>query len=208
MFTGIVEGIGIVAALDRRPTRVDLEVEVGAELAQGVKPGDSVALDGCCLTATRNERGRLAFQAVPETLRLTVLGDRAAGDPLNVERALPAGGRFDGHIVQGHVDGVGTVRQFRREGDDVRLGVACEPSVARLLVHKGSVAVDGVSLTVVEPDASGFEVALVPHTLDATTLGRRRAGDRVNLEADVLGKYVLSYLDRAFPAPVDPASRG
>ncbi|MCE2390780.1 MAG: riboflavin synthase [Proteobacteria bacterium] len=199
MFTGIVEGIGSIQALDRKPARIDLEVEAGAALAAGVRTGDSVALDGCCLTVTGNRDGHLAFQAVPETLSLTALGDRSVGDPVNLERAMPADGRFDGHIVQGHVDGVGTVREVRREGDDVRMRIACEETVARLLVPKGSVAVDGVSLTVVDPGANDFAVALIPHTLERTTLGRRRPGDRVNLEADVLGKYVLRYLERSLP---------
>ena len=208
MFTGIVEGIGTIEALDRFPERIDLQVAVGSALSQGVRLGDSVALDGCCLTVTEKHDDRLTFQAVPETLRLTALGDRVVGDPLNVERAMPAAGRFDGHIVQGHVDGVGTVRQIRRGGDDVRLRIDCEAPVARQLVHKGSVAVDGVSLTVIEPEANSFVVALIPHTLDRTTLGRRKPGDRVNLEADVLGKYVLRYLARAFPTAVDPDTRG
>jgi len=208
VFTGIVEGIGTVTALERYPARADLEVEIGAELARGIRPGDSVALDGCCLTATGNERGRLRFQAVPETLRRTSLGDRGPGDALNFERALSAEGRFDGHIVQGHVDGVGSVREIRGEKDDFQLRVACEPSVARLLVHKGSVSLDGVSLTVIDPERDGFSVALIPHTLNVTTLGRRQPGDRVNIEADILGKYVLRYLNRVLPATVDPALRG
>jgi riboflavin synthase alpha subunit len=158
--------------------------------------GDSVALDGCCLTVTHVEGERLSFQAVPETLRLTSLGARRAGDQLNVERALRADARLGGHVVQGHVDGTGTVRSVEHAGEDVRMRIDCGAEIARLLVPKGSVAVDGVSLTVVAPDASGFSVALIPHTLAATTLGRRRAGDTVNLETDVLGKYVVSYLDR------------
>ncbi len=195
MFTGIVEGTARLARLEPRGAAVELELEAGA-LAAGVAVGDSVALDGCCLTVTRVEGERLWFQAVPETLRLTSLGARRAGDRMNVERALRADARLGGHIVQGHVDGTGTVRSVERAGEDVRVRIECASGIARLLVPKGSVAVDGVSLTVVAPDVSGFSVALIPHTLAATTLGGRRAGDRVNLETDVLGKYVVSYLER------------
>jgi riboflavin synthase alpha subunit len=196
VFTGIVEGVGAIVRLERRPDRIDLEVRVPAPLARGVEVGASVALDGCCLTVTARRADQLCFQLVPETLERTALGDRVPGDALNIERALPANGRLDGHIVQGHVDGVGQVVELRRAGDDVRLRIGCPPELARLLVHKGSVAVDGVSLTVLDPDRDSFAVALIPHTLAATTLGRRRAGDRVNLEADILGKYVFRYLEQ------------
>jgi riboflavin synthase len=127
---------------------------------------------------------------------LTSLGDRAVGDRVNVERSMRADARFGGHIVQGHVDGTGRVAEIREEGDEVQIRVDCAEDLARLLVQKGSVAIDGVSLTVVDPDAHGFSVALIPHTLAETTLGTAKRGDRVNLEVDVLGKYVFSYLDR------------
>src|SRR5690606_2908944 len=155
-----------------------------------------IAVNGACLTVTAVEDGCLAFDAVPETLARTSLGALAPGARVNLERAMRADGRFDGHIVQGHVDGTGRVRALERDGDDVRLRVACAPELARLLVPKGSVAVDGVSLTVAEVDDDGFAVALIPHTLAETNLGERRPGDLVNLEADVLGKYVLRYLER------------
>jgi riboflavin synthase alpha subunit len=195
LFTGIVEGTARLARLEPRGAAVVVELEAGA-LAHGVAVGDSVALDGCCLTVTHVEGDRLRFEAVPETLRLTSLGARRAGDRLNVERALRADARLGGHIVQGHVDGTGTVRSVEHAGEDVRMRIDCRAEVARLLVPKGSVAIDGVSLTVVAPDDAGFSVALIPHTLAATTLGGRRPGDTVNLETDVLGKYVVSYLDR------------
>jgi riboflavin synthase alpha subunit len=195
MFTGIVEGVAPIAALLREDKRVEIGIDAG-RLAEGVRVGDSVALDGCCLTVVRVAGERLFFQAVPETMALTSLGRKREGDRVNVERALPAGGRLDGHIVQGHVDGTGVVRALAREGEDVRLHVACSRELAGLLVPKGSVAVDGVSLTVVDPGEEGFSVALIPHTLAATTLGERQQGDTVNLEADVLGKYVRHYLER------------
>ncbi len=193
MFTGIVEHRAEIVRIQNDAV-CEVEIDAGPA-AEGVAVGDSVALDGCCLTVTRARGARLVFQAVPETLRKSSLGDRRVGDRVNVERSLRADARLGGHFVQGHVDGTGVVRELVRRGEDVLLRVDCAPDVARYLVPKGSVTVDGVSLTVVDPDAAGFWVALIPHTLRATTLGTRSAGDRVNLEGDVLGKYVLRYLE-------------
>ncbi len=195
MFTGIVEAIGTVVQIDVEEDRVDLVVRVTPEFS-GVKVGDSVAISGCCLTVTAVDGARLSFQVVPETLRLTSLGARAPGDRVNLERAMRADARFDGHIVQGHVDGTGRIRSIRRAGSDVLLRTECGSELARQLVPRGSITLDGVSLTVIDPDASGFTVALIPHTLAVTTLGERQEGDGVNLELDVLGKYVLRYLER------------
>jgi len=200
VFTGIVEAVGRVRALRREGAKAELVVEAPA-LAAEAKVGDSVAVNGACLTVTAAESGALRFEAVAETLARTSLGGLAPGSPVNLERALRADGRLDGHIVQGHVDGVGRVRELRRAGDDVRLFVDCEPALAELLVEKGSVAVEGVSLTVVGVEAAGFDVALIPHTLGATTLGLLAPGAAVNLEADVLGKYVRRYLERVGAAP-------
>jgi len=195
MFTGIIEVVGSVAELSRRGDITALVIEAPG-VTEGVRIGDSIAVNGCCLTVTVIDGSRLSFEAVKETLEKTSLGDLAAGSHVNLERALRAGGRLDGHIVQGHVDGTGRVRTLVREGDDVRLAVDCGPEIGDFLVEKGSVAIDGVSLTVVGVTDDGFDVALIPHTLKATTLGEREPGDRVNLEADVLGKYVKRYLDR------------
>ena len=198
MFTGIVEGIGTIVEISPAASHgglCELRVDV-AELSAGVKLGDSIALNGCCLTVTALDDKVLAFQAVPETLRETSLGSYGTSDRINVERAMPANGRLDGHIVQGHVDGTGTVRGVHRLDQDVRLEIDCRPEIDELLVAKGSIAVDGVSLTVVAPQPGGFSVALIPHTLGATTLNERREGDLVNLEADIFGKYVLQYLKR------------
>jgi riboflavin synthase len=188
--------VGRIVRLDPRDGRIDLEIDAPAEISHGIGLGDSVSVDGCCLTVAGCAGARLRFQAVPETLARTALGDRAVGDAVNLERALRADGRLDGHIVQGHVDGVGRVEALSRQGEDVRLRISCAPELARLLVQKGSVAVDGISLTVVDPDRTGFSVALVPHTLERTTLAQRSVGARVNLETDVLGKYVMLYLER------------
>ena len=195
MFTGIVEALGRVRRVVPAGGSVRLEIEAALPV-EAIRLGDSVAVNGACLTVVERGGEWLAFEAVPETLRRTTLGELAPGDPVNLERALAAGARFDGHLVQGHVDAVGTVRSAVAEGDGVRLAVDCGVEFAGILVEKGSVAVDGVSLTVAALGPDSFEVALIPHTLARTTLGGRGAGARVNLEADVLGKYVRRYLER------------
>lgn len=198
MFTGIVEAVGSVRTLRRQGAKAELVIEAPA-LVAGTRVGDSIAVNGACLTVTEVEERALHFEAVAETLERSALGALSEGGAVNLERALRADGRFDGHIVQGHVDGTGRVRELHREGGDVRLFVDCEASFAELLVEKGSVTIDGVSLTVVGVGAAGFDVALIPHTLAVTTLGRLSVGDAVNLEADVLGKYVKRYLERMLP---------
>jgi riboflavin synthase len=201
VFTGIVEAIGTVVAVEPAGDLLRIAVEAPA-LAAEARVGDSVAVRGACLTVTRAEAGRLHFEAVRETLARTALAELAPGARVNLERALRADSRLDGHVVQGHVDGVGRVRELRREGDDVRLVVECPAQVAEHLVPKGSVAIDGVSLTVVGAGETAFDVALIPHTLAATTLGALRPGDRVNLEADVLAKYVRRSVERILgPGP-------
>jgi len=195
VFTGIVEAVGEVESAELAGELLRLVVRA-PEIAAEARVGDSVAVRGACLTVTRAEAGRLSFEAVRETLARTAVGELRAGSQVNLERALRAGGRLDGHLVQGHVDGVGRVAELRREGGDVRLFVACPPEVATHLVEKGSVAIDGVSLTVVGARDDGFDVALIPHTLAATTLGALRPGDRVNLEVDVLAKYVRRSVER------------
>lgn len=195
MFTGIVETVGTVTAIEHTGELARLTVEAGA-IVDGVRVGDSVSINGGCLTVTHCAGERLSFDAIRETLEKTALGDLEVGAHVNLERAMRADDRLDGHIVQGHVDGVGRVREWVRDGADVRLYVDCGPEIRGYLVEKGSVAIDGVSLTVVEVTDRGFDVALIPHTLEVTTLSERRPDDRVNLEADVLGKYVKRYLER------------
>ncbi|MFQ5514766.1 MAG: riboflavin synthase [Myxococcota bacterium] len=196
MFTGIIERCAEILSLEPCGERVRLELEVGSEIAGELRIGDSVAIDGCCLTVTAAGRSRVSVEMVPETLQRTVLGARRPGDRVNLERALRADGRLDGHIVQGHVDGTGVVLGRQSTGDDVRVRIRCPDALLGLLVPKGSVAVDGVSLTIADCGPDYFEVALIPHTLAVTTLGERREGDPVNLEADVIGKYVRRYLER------------
>ena len=199
MFTGIVEAVGRVEALTARGEHVRLEI-AEPRLAAEVGLGDSVAVGGACLTVAACGEGQVGFDAIRETLARTSLGDLEVGDPVNLERAMRADGRFDGHIVQGHVDEAGRVLALERDGSDVRLRVETSAEFSGLLVGKGSVTIDGVSLTVMGVRDEGFDVALIPHTLEVTTLGNLRGGERVNLEADVLGKYVKRYLERLAPA--------
>ncbi len=198
MFTGIIETVGEVqSAVDQSQSR-RLQIACGT-VAEGVELGDSIAVNGACLTVCEITGTTLSFEAVRESLDCTALGDLKAGLSVNLERAMRADGRFDGHIVQGHVDGVGVVRRVEREGDDVRFYITCSDELSGQLVDKGSVTIEGVSLTVVKIDAEGFHVVLIPHTLQETTLGGLAPGSRVNLEADILGKYVKRYLARVAP---------
>ncbi len=199
MFTGIVETVGVVEEVEPADGLTRLVIDA-SPISEDLEVGDSVAVNGGCLTVTANRGGRLSFEAVRETIECTSLGDLKVGSRVNLERAVRAGDRLDGHIVQGHVDGVGTVREMIRDGNDVRLQIDCDPELADCVVEKGSITVDGVSLTVAALLQSGFEVALIPHTLEATTLSDRQPHDRVNLEADVLGKYVKRYLERVLRA--------
>ena len=195
MFTGIVETVGEVISIEQRGDASCLLIRAPGVI-DGVRLGDSIAVDGVCLTVIGLESDGFAVDVIPETMERTALSDRSSAGRVNLERAMPADGRFDGHIVQGHVDGTGRVRELSRAGEDVRLAVSCGNEVTDYLVEKGSVTIDGVALTVVGVGEDGFDVALIPHTLAVTTLGERTAGDRVNLEADILGKYVKRYLDR------------
>ncbi len=189
MFTGIVRERGRVASIEGEAEGVRLEIEA-PQTAAATAVGDSVAVNGCCLTAVAITDGRLAFEAVPETLHRTSLGRLAPGAEVNLEPALRAGDPLGGHYVQGHVDGVGRIRSVEPEGESHRVWIEASPEILRYCVAKGSIAVEGVSLTVAELASDAFAVALVPHTLAETTLGALAAGVEVNLEADVLAKYV------------------
>lgn len=195
MFTGIVRERGRVAAIEGGAEGVRLELEA-PWTARGVAVGDSVAIDGLCLTVVRVGGGRIAFDAVPETLRRTAVGSLEPGAEVNLEPALRAGDPLGGHYVQGHVDGVGCVRSVEPEGEGLRVWIEAPPAVLRLCVEKGSIAVGGVSLTVADLADDAFAVALIPHTLAETTFASLEPGRLVNLEADVLGKYVDRLLAR------------
>lgn len=201
MFTGLVEEIGTVAAIEPRGDGVRLRIRA-ARVLEELAPGDSVAVDGACLTAVAINGDGFDLDVVAETLRRTALGERAAGDRVNLERALRAGDRLGGHLVQGHIDGTATVATVADEAQGRRVGFATPPELLRYVVAKGSVAIDGVSLTVAFRDETGFEVALIPHTLGETTLGDAREGRTVNLEVDLVAKYV-----EALVAPYRSAER-
>lgn len=193
MFTGIVVEVGRV--LERRPTPEGARLVVSASTVVGdLAEGESVAINGACMTAVDIEADRFTVDVVHESLARTNLGDLETGASVNLERPLAATGRLDGHFVQGHVDGVGVVTA-RSTGDEVRMRIEVPAGLARYMVEKGSVTVDGVSLTITAVSASDaaapwFEVALIPHTLEVTVLGARDVGSRVNIEVDVLAKYV------------------
>ncbi len=189
MFTGLVEEVGQVVALQLRADGARLRVGA-ARVLDGLALGDSVAVDGACLTVIAIHDDAFEVDAVAETLGRTALGDRAVGDRLNLERALRAGDRLGGHLVQGHVDGTGQIRGVTDEGTGSRFIITAAPEILRYVVEKGSITVDGVSLTVAARDSNGFVVALIPHTLNETTLGHATAGRRVNLEVDLVAKYV------------------
>jgi len=185
MFTGIVREVGTVEAFDG--SRL---VVAGPETSAGVAVGDSVSVAGVCLTVVESAEDRLSFDVVPETLARTALDRLEEGDSVNLEPALRVGDPLGGHVVQGHVDAVGRVRSLESEGESRRVWVDAPESVVRYCLEKGSIAVDGVSLTVAALDDDGFEVALIPHTLEVTTLGLLDLGDQLNLETDVLAKVV------------------
>jgi riboflavin synthase len=189
VFTGIVRERGRVVAVEGGADGMRLRVDA-PRTAAGTRLGDSVAINGCCLTAVAVDDGAIAFDAVPETLARTSLARLQPGANVNIEPALRAGEPLGGHYVQGHVDTVGRVRSIAPEGEGRRLWIDAPGDVLRYCVEKGSIAVDGTSLTIAAVDEGGFAVALVPHTLAETTLGELGAGDEVNLEADVLAKYV------------------
>jgi riboflavin synthase len=191
VFTGIVREIGRIEAVEQRGDGVRFLVRAPAT-AVGSAVGDSISLAGVCLTAVEVVDGTVAFDAVPETLRRSTLGRLAAGSGVNVEPAVRAGEPLGGHIVQGHVDGVGRIRRIRDEGVEVET----PQDVLRYCVEKGSIAVEGVSLTIAGLGTDSFTVALVPHTLDVTTLGQLAEGDEVNLEVDIVAKYVEKLVTR------------
>jgi riboflavin synthase len=194
MFTGLVETTGTVRAVESEGDGARLTVET--PLAGELRQGDSVSVNGVCLTAVDIESGGFGADVMAETLRRSSLGPLAAGDRVNLELPLRPGDRLGGHVVQGHVDGTGTVESVTEDGFARVVRIACAPELSRYLVEKGSIAVDGVSLTVVAADDSGFAVSLVPETIARTTLGAAVPGRVVNLEVDVLAKYVEKLVTR------------
>jgi len=196
MFTGLVQTIGHVEGVEPSGGKVRLRIQLG-ELTREIALGDSVMVLGACLTATKIDEGTVFFDVVRETVDRTTLSRLRTGSKVNIELALRLKDRLGGHIVSGHVDGVGRIVSIRKSSAEVRIAIDAPTDVMRFLVEKGSVAVDGISLTIAALSARGFEVAVIPHTLDATTLKEARTGDRVNLEGDLIGKWVAKILGGA-----------
>ena len=194
MFSGIIEALGRVAAIISEPPGCRLIIEE-ATIADSIKTSDSVAVNGCCLTVIEKTENTFAFQAGPETLARTNLGQLVLGSPVNLERALALGDRLGGHFVSGHIDGQAELARIDNHGDwqDYYFSVPLE--LAAMMASKGSVAVDGVSLTLVRCDRNMFSVALIPYTLKVTTLGQCKIGDKVNIETDILAKYVQRLIE-------------
>ena len=193
MFTGIIEEVGTLRSVRRGAHSAVLSI--GAEtVLSDLKIGDSVAVNGVCLTATTVDAGGFTADVMHETLNRSSLGALVPGSPVNLERAMAANGRFGGHMVAGHIDGTGTITARRQDDNAVWYTVSAAPSLLRYIVEKGSIAIDGISLTVASVEADRFSVSVIPHTAAVTVLGRKRPGDIVNLETDLIGKYVEKLL--------------
>ncbi len=199
MFTGIIEETGVVESIHPGDKSVRLTVSL-RKTGLGLSVGDSLSVNGCCLTVVEiGSKGRskmVQFDLLNETWNLTNLKDCRAGSAVNLERSLEAGGRLGGHFVTGHIDGTGKIMTWEQKGEDYQLQVSAPDPVMRYVVHKGSIAVDGISLTVAAMEKSCFTIWIIPHTFNQTTLKERAVGDAVNLEADMLGKYVERFIGR------------
>ena len=195
MFTGIVKGMAMVTSTSksRGGAETIIRVRLG-KLGRGLKKGDSVCINGACLTATKLSNGEAEFEMVSETIRRTSLGQTRPGEMVNVERSLRVGDRLEGHFVLGHVDGTGIIEDMEKKSSETTIWINLDRELIKSVVPKGSIAVDGVSLTLVGVEDNRVSVSLIPHTLKVTTLGMRHRGDRVNIETDILGKYVMTNL--------------
>lgn len=190
MFTGIIEETGrIVGILPVLGDSIRMTLE-SAAIAKGVVIGDSVAVNGCCLTVVDIEGDKLSFDLLGETVRCTSILAVGKGSLVNLERSVPVGGRMGGHFVSGHIDSMGVVNSIERENDDIVIRIQAPEEIRKYIVYKGSIAIDGISLTVAGVDGDSFHVCLIPHTMGVTNLKERNAGDRVNLESDILARYV------------------
>ena len=189
MFTGIVEEVGRIITADRKGNSARLKIEA-EKVLEDIKIGDSIAVNGICLTVTSFGKNYFTADVMHETLRRSTIGEAAAGSPVNLERAMAAGGRFGGHIVSGHIDGTGAIANMEREENAVWVTVETTPQIMKYIIEKGSIAIDGISLTVATVSTDRFQVSIIPHTGQETTLLTKKAGDIVNLENDVIGKYV------------------
>lgn len=193
MFTGIVEEMGTIRSIARGAHSAVLSIRA-ARILSDLAIGDSVCVNGVCLTATTTDSEGFTADVMHETLNRSSLGTLVPGSAVNLERAMPVGGRFGGHIVSGHIDGTGVITALRRDDNAIWVTVQADSALLRYVVEKGSITIDGISLTVATVDARSFAVSLIPHTADVTILGKKRVGDVVNLETDIIGKYVEKLL--------------
>jgi riboflavin synthase len=200
MFTGIVEEMGAVTAMEKTLAGARLTILASTVLSD-LKIGDSVSVNGACLTVVTKDERNFSVDASPETLSVTTLGHLTAGAPVNLERAMKLNERIGGHLVAGHVDGVGTIRNRHQEGNAIFFTIEASHELLRCCVVKGSVTVDGISLTINDVTDKGFSVAIIPHTAKVTTLGLKQPGDTVNLESDLIGKYVERLLQERDQLP-------
>lgn len=201
MFTGLIEEIGSVEAVIKSAKSARISVKAHKVL-EGAKIGDSICTNGVCLTVTSFRRYSFTVDVMAETMRRSNLKNLSPGDEVNLERAMMVGDRLGGHIVSGHIDGTGIIEKYDHEDNAVWITIAAAPEILKYIVQKGSVAIDGVSLTVAYADESVFKVSIIPHTKDMTTLFRKKMGDEVNLECDIIGKYVEKFLGVEEQAPV------
>ena len=204
LFTGIVEELGTVKQVVSGSAWGQIEI-AGQKVLEGTKLGDSIAVNGVCLTVTNLRSDSFTADVMAETMRRSNLGSLKKGDQVNLERAMAAAGRFGGHIVSGHIDGTGTITALRKDDNAVWYTVQAAPSLLRYIVEKGSITIDGISLTVASVEPDRFSVSIIPHTAAVTILGQKRAGDIVNLETDIIGKYVEKLLQ---PRAEQPKSSG
>lgn len=195
MFTGIIEDLGKISSIKKGTDLFKLEI-ISRKITSDLSIGGSVAVNGVCLTAVKKQETKFIVDVMPQTVKKTNINDLKVGSKVNLERAMPANGRFEGHIVQGHVDGVGSIIKTKKEGNATVFNIKTTKEVAGLMVNKGSVTMDGISLTLIDPRVDSFSVSIIPHTAKLTTLGFKKVGDKVNLEVDILGKYIAKFLNQ------------
>lgn len=193
MFTGIIEEIGKVKAIVRHANSIKLTIAVG-KILEDMHVGDSICTNGVCLTVTTFDKGSYTADVMPETMNRTNFKDLRINDLVNCERAMPANGRFGGHIVSGHIDGTGVIAKMSRDDKAIRIKIETRPEILRYIVEKGSITIDGISLTVTDVSCFDFGVSIIQHTQDETTLTKKKIGDTVNLENDIVGKYIEKFV--------------
>lgn len=204
MFTGIVEEMGAIMSIDKTLAGTRMTILASAVM-DDLKIGDSISVNGACLTVVSKTDRNFSVEVAPETLSVTTLGQFTAGSPLNLERAMKLNERLGGHLVAGHVDGVGTIRSRQQDGNAILFSIEAQPEILRHCILKGSITVDGISLTINHVTDRGFTVSIIPHTAKVTTLGLKQVGDQVNLESDLVGKYVERLLQERGQIPAKPA---